>query len=1323
MKRIWFILIVLILQTSTASAQLYRYLNTQSGLSSQRVISIGKDLKGYMWFLSHEGIDRFNGFEFKHYYLSTEGRHIQQLSNLSKIYTDSKGNIWSIGKNGYVFEYSSQSDQFELVFNFTNKEFKQELLPLTIAQLDQNDRIWLGAQSSIYLYDIKTQQLVEIKHHMKGEVTALTQVTDDNFYIATDQEVYYTALKGNELKRLPTPGLPAITHVDMLFYHRQSKTLIINAFKYGIILYKQDTQEFHYTFLLQDIHINKITAKNLTENAVIIATNGEGIFKLNMQDKTLSSFFALNKKDAHAMKGDIISDVFIDDEHRIWMGVYPYGVTFYSGNQPTYQWLSTPPENMRSLHSNHVNQVIEDRDGDFWIATNHSVFLYNRKKDEWKDVLTPTLKKYQIKEHIFVSLCEYEPGEILAGGYMSGLFHISKKDLKVIYFPKIKPSLKKRRPDKYIRSMYSDHDTMLWIGGNFNLKGLNLKTKEIKNYAIKYPITFITSKNEKELWLGTVNGLYKFDKEKEQFGSTEQTRSIGCINTIYQPSDTVTYIGTNGSGIWIYKAATKKFTNQNTLNSILNSNNVYSILPGNCPKELIVHTEKELMVFNKQRNSLVHWTQERDLLPEKFNTAAGLHTQDGQNIFVCSQGIIQLKEPNKKNFEFNSKLILSDFTIENSLLESKEADKVIYNLDDDQQEIYLTHEQNNFSLQISSINYECPSRIQYTWTLEGYDHKWTPPGKIRWINYSHLNPGKYVLRVESVHEDYRYVIDKRSLIIHIDEPFYQSHTAFLLYLVIIIAIAALICRVLSLRQYRKISQEKIHFFIQTAHDIRTPLTLIKAPLSQIASTAQLNEDNEENLQAAIQNTDNLTRLVNQLIEFHKEDLCISKTHVTKCEIRSYVETRLKIFYIYTKKKNIQLSFECDFEQQETWIDVNKMDSILNNIISNAIKYTPHNGHITVTLKKNSNGWKISVTDTGIGISNKDLKKLFKYHFRGENAINQRITGCGIGMMQTYQLVKRHSGHIFVSSKENVGTTINLFFPYKSSRYNYLKQEVEPVPEVDAPIVNQPKITIEKREEQEKDAEKLTLLIVEDNLNLLKFLRQSLQHTYQIKEAHDGKQALDLINRSQPDMILSDVLMPILRGDELCQILKDNVTTSHIPIVLLTALDDKESQLKGLSCKADHYLVKPFDIDILKATLESIWNNRMLLRERFSRLDYHTDDLKDYVPGLDLDQDFLVQITQIIKDHLDDEFNVDHLCYELKMSRSTVFTKIKALTNQSPSEFIRVVRVNEGARLLKTHQYTVNQVADMVGYGSPRYFTEIFKKYFGVTPSIYMKEEE
>ena len=1305
----------------SAPAQLYRYLDTEDGLKSRRVIAIEKDKKGYMWFLTQEGVDRYNGKQYTHYQLAEGTDIIQQFPNLSYLHTDPKGGIWITGKNGYVFKYNPNLDKYDLKLNFADSLQTTRRLPLTHISLDRNNRIWLCTRNAQYIYHTESGKIIPLDSPIREEITSIAQEEDNRFFIATNRHVYSAQLQGHQLKVDTEPLLKDFHTIQKVHYHPQTQSLLIGTLTDGFYHYNLHTHERENIGNLKDVTINQVIPAHQSDTEVLIATDGNGLYKLDMATRELQPYLSGNRQAPDGMNGEIIKDIHLDEEGRIWMAVFPVSVTVYSEKYPKYEWIRSQPKPKDSLIDNQVTYLMEDSDGDIWAATGNGVSMFNIRTREWKSVLSNRHQAEQEKNHVFISLCESTPGTILVGGYMSGMYRIDKKDMVPHYFTPQSEGYSHIRPDKYIRSIYRDEEGNVWAGGYYNLKRIVPSTGEIQHFSIDYPITFITTKNPHELWIGTINGIYKFNKKQQKIQQVNLSANPGSINSIYQADETTAYIGTHGNGLWVYNTHSGKLTNYKTYNSALISNNIFCILPSKKKDELVITTENELVCFNTREKRFWNWTKEQGLPTDKFNTSSGIQTRKGDIMLGSDDGLLILNDTIGLPQDFRSKLVFSNFNIQYQLMKPGMEGSPLSAPIDETSSVSLPHNQNIFSLEVSSINYDCPSRILYSWKMEGFYDEWTKPSTSNLIRYTGLNPGEYTLKVRAVLLDDGQTLEERELHITITPPFSQTIWAMLLYLLVLSAIIFSVMRYFWLRKDSMVAKEKIQFFINTAHDIRTPLTLIKGPLNEIGRAEQLTEQGKHNLQTAIQSTNRLAELATKLIDFQKEEMYSSVIHVEQAELNQYLQDFLKQFQPYADQKRLQLTFVGTPEPLNAWIDRNKIDSIVHNLIGNALKYTPQGGKVSVKLENTSTEWTLRISDTGIGIPAADQKKMFKQLFRGENAINQRITGAGIGMMLVYRLVKQHRGKITVSSKENEGTAFCLAFP--TDHKKYIRQAASPMPSVIGALAmeNTDKPQPATGTEASNGPR---ILIVEDNPELRNFLLQSLQRSYRVTLAENGKEALDFIDQQQPDLIVSDIMMPVMRGDELCQRLKNNMATSHIPVILLTALGDRESILRGLEIKADSYVVKPFDMDILKANIASVLANKEFIRRRFAQLNYRTEDFPQEIrqaPGLSLDQEFLTKATGLVKKNLGKEFNVDDLCMEMGMSRSNLYNKVKALTDRSPSDFVRQIRMKEAAALLKSKRYTVAEVSDMMGYSDPKYFTDIFKKYYGMTPSTYMKQ--
>lgn len=1307
-------------------AQIFEYIDMDNGLSSRRVLSIQQDKQNYIWILTHKGLDRYNGKQFKHYQLHRCNNPLSFYPNLNFLYTDKDSTIWEVGKDGFVFRYDEQRDSFQLAFDLRATFPALKKAPISSVYMDSEANIWFCTNQSQYIYNYHQSKNYQLSPVISDKIICITQAEKNKYYLASEHLLYEVQLKGEQLTEIKKIQLPNVHLIDHIYYHSPTKQLIINTLLDKLFIYNIEEKQLESMGnSMKDIGVNKIIPSKKEKDVLLIATDGDGVYKLDLKQLTLNHFLKEDTRKPNKMNGSIIKDIYMDSANRIWNVIYPTGITIYTEKYPAYEWFMHSANYTNSLANNCINGVMEDSEGDSWYATSNGICYFDVSENKWINFSPSHSPNGERSEnHIFTSLCESSPGIILAGGYMSGIYKIDKRTKEVTFFQQ-QNIRQGEGPDKYIRSIYRDNERHIWIGGFYRLKSYSLTTKEVCEYNIGYPITCITQKDEHSLWIGTINGVFVFDKLKKQAIPLDTEFDIQCINMIYNdPSGNYTYFGTYGDGLFIFEKKTGKVTRYYDENCGLISNNIYSIVPdrnGN----LYLGTENGLSFFDIKANKFINWTKEQGLLAASFNPNAAIHSRDGYMIFGSNEGVIVLPDSIQLPETFSSHMIFSDLSIMYRTVHPGEKNSPLTQALDKTSCIELDYDQNTFSMNVSSINFDNPSNIMYSWKLEGFYDRWSPPSSDNLIRYTNLSPGNYTLRVRAILMDNHQILEEREIQILIGRPIWMTFWAFLLYALIIIGISYAIIRYQMIRRDKQISQAKINFFMQTAHDIRTPLTLIKAPLGEILKNEQLTEQGTTNLNLAIQSTDNLSELANNLMDFQKEELYSSKISVVRYELNQYIQNYMQQFKAYAEQKGIDFQYKSSFTSLEVWIDQNKIDSILQNLLSNALKYTPKGGSVTIETDHNKNRWILTIKDTGIGIPKEDQKKLFKFLFRGKNATNQLITGSGVGMLLTYRLIKNHEGKISFSSTENVGTTFQLSFPIQSEHYQYRNEGVDqnlrtvllqdgivaPMPEAE-----QTQITAHPDSPR--------IMIVEDNASLRLFLMKSLSDIYQVDGAENGQEAIDKIKVQQPDLIISDVMMSVMDGETMCRTLKSDIETSHIPIILLTALGDKEDILRGLETKADMYITKPFDLMVLRANISNILENREIIRKKLQQASVNIESKTEDIPmPTNLDNEFMQKVTVLVKENLGKDLTVDTLCAGMNMSRTSFYNKIKALTGMAPNDFIRNIRMQEAAALLKSQRYTVAEVADMMGFADPKYFTDTFKKFYGVPPSIYKKNEE
>lgn len=1192
---------------------------------------------------------------------------------------------------------------------------------ISCGYLDRNNNIWLCRKDTVLLYNIKDARIFQFPNVLHSSITAIEQVDEHHFFIATETGVRYVKQENNVLEIIPVETLDYFhAQVSELYFHQQLKRLFIGSFERGVFVYDTNTQEIIRPDAdLSDVNIARISPLNETE--LLIATEGMGVYKVDVNTCKLEHYIVANYQSYNEMNGNNINDVFVDEEKRIWLANYPTGITIMDNRYENYHWMKHSMGNHQSLINDQVHAVIEDEDGDLWFGTSNGISLYQSKTGKWHSFLSSFDQQIKDKNHIFITLCEVSPGIIWAGGFTSGIYKINKNTLSVEYFSPYLLSHVNMRPDKYIRDIVKDSRGYIWSGGYYNLKCFNLATNSVRLYPGLNSITSIVEKDKDNMWIGTVGGLYLLNRNTGEYQFIEMEIGAAYINTLYQADDGLLYIGTNGVGVFVYNHQNKTFEHYFSDNSALVSNRIFTILP-EVNGRIMMSTENGITCFHTKEKIFNNWTRGEGLLPAYFNASAGAVRKNKGFVFGSADGAIEFPENVKfPKYEF-SRLIFSNFYLSYQPVYPGVEDSPLQKSIDETDVLELKYDENTFSFEVSTINYDSPGNALYSWKLEGFYEKWTQPGDNNLIRFTNLPSGKYTLHVRAVsREEHDIVFQERSMKIIITQPFWSSWWAISCYILFVIGGFYFILRVINLRKQKNVSDEKTQFFINTAHDIRTPLTLIKAPLKELLEEENLTDNGITRTNIALRNVEVLLRLVSNLINFERTDVYSSKMSVSEYELNTYMNEIYDTFSSYAAIKRIEYTYESNFSYMNVSFDKEKMDSILKNIISNSLKYTPESGKVSISVCDTNDSWKVIIKDTGIGIPASEQSKLFKLHFRASNAINSKVTGSGIGLMLVGKLVSLHGGKISVESVEHQGTTIKIVFPKSNKNFQNTGEETHSKFEALALVLPAPNVPANTTVTVNNPNSR-RILVVEDNDELRSYLVSSLSSIYNVQACANGKEALIIIKEFWPELVLSDIMMPEMGGDELCVANKSDIETSHIPVLLLTALGDENNILDGLSIGADEYLIKPFSVKILRANIANLLANRELLRMRYANLDIE----KTMVPSANgtnsLDWKFISNAKKIVDENINNpEFSVDVLCESSGMSRTSFYCKLKALTGQSPTEFIRVMRLKRATELLKEGRYAINEISDMVGFSETKYFREVFKKYYKMSPSRYAKE--
>ena len=952
--------------------------------------------------------------------------------------------------------------------------------------------------------------------------------------------------------------------------------------------------------------------------------------------------------------------------------------------------------------------------------------------------------------------------------------------------------------DNNVYCVYEDHHGRIWAatfagGINYISQGEHGETvfinhrNNLKGYPIDvcYKARFITSDNNGRLWVGTTTGAVAFDEnfkkpEDIQFHHFSRvpndTKSLSNndVHWIIATRQKELYLGTFGRGlnklISISEDGHGEFKSYSVLDGL--SSDVLLSIREDHKQNLWISTENGICKFIPSDERFENYDERSISFRVRFSEAASTLTSGGDMLFGTSNGLFMFSPDSIRKSSYVPPVVFSKLMVANE--DVIPGEKSILKVDlDDTQELVLSHDENIFSVQYAALDYTNPQNIQYAYILDGFEKQWTFADRQRSVTYTNLPKGDYIFRVRSTNSDGVWVDNERILNITILPSFWETPLAYVLYvcfvLLIIFVAVYILFTIYRLKHEVSVEQQisdiKLRFFTNISHELRTPLTLIAGPVEQVLKNDKLPADAREQLVVVERNTNRMLRLVNQILDFRKIQNKKMKMQVQQLNVVAFVRKIMDNFESVAEEHNIDFLFQTEKEALNLWVDADKFEKIVFNLLSNAFKYTPNGKMITVFIREDEGTVSVGVQDQGIGIAENKRKSLF---VRFENLVDKNIfnqASSGIGLSLVKELVEMHKATISVDSRLGEGSCFRVDFLKGKEHYNssvefILEDSAAPLSmerivdiansslQTEAAIVDAPGLEVSAaKEEAEEGSSKELMLLVEDNQELRSFLRSIFASTYRVVEASDGMEGWSKALKYLPDIIISDVMMPEKDGIEMTRELRADMTTSHIPIILLTAKTTIESKLEGLEYGADDYITKPFSATYLQARVENLLMQRKKLQNFYrDSLTYVTVSETPLAQGEALvghestepdsvaaeepvmpemspnDRKFMDKLVDLMEQNMDNgELVVDDLVRELAVSRSVFFKKLKTLTGLAPIEFIKEIRIKRAAQLIETGEFNMTQISYMVGINDPRYFSKCFKAQVGMTPTEYREK--
>ncbi len=1314
----------------------FRTISVDKGLSQSSVFAIQQDTLGFIWIGTQDGLNRYDSKGFKVYRPIKNTKNSLQSYFIRSLFTDHKGRLW-VGGNQGLSVYNYDTD------NFTNYQFPKSLGEWYISSIteDSEHRIWAASiTGEIFVLSPKDEKFTNIKFKASShEIKEIAYISfwQQQLLIGTDVGLFQLNLKTHQLKKLNL-GINK-PYINSVFI--DNKNLWIATEGYGVILYngqKRQTSTLTHSSSSNSIADNNIRCVGKDTEGNIWFGTFRGLSIYNQAANSFTNYYHQISQ-PYTIAQNSVRCFLKDKQNGIWLGTYYGGINYYHKNDIKFNILSQNSAKP-SLNDEVIGVIKQDSKGNFWIGTNDKGINYwNKNAGTISYYSNSENNPNSISSNNIKAIAFDDNGNVLIGTHNGGMNLLNPKSGTAQRFRHDEKNPNSIAGD-LVYALLKDSKGRIWVGTRTGLDQFHPETKTFTHIHLDKAgkrltsdaVTFLFEDSKNRIWIGTTNGVTLFYPDTLLFGNVGHGKlSEDIINCITEDQKHRIWIGTR-EGLRLYDENQESFISFKARKDFFEET-IYGIVPDD-DGNLWISTNHGLIKFNPDSRTVQNFDESDGLQNKQFNEYSFCKAQDGMLLFGGIKGISYFYPAMIKQKPLPLKLSFTTLEVLNKTVAVNDETNILEQHIDQVKELEIGSEYKQFSIFFNTFNYISSNRTYYYYKLDGIDKDWQRTDQLK-VSYSNLPAGKYNFQIKAVGPNGE-MSSVRSLTIVILAPWYKT-LWFSLLLLTIIGIAVYIGfkiikeriqaeQQLKLERIDKervsyINQVKMDFFTNVSHELRTPLTLILAPLEELLKTPFADKISKKKHELMFINAKRLYNLVDQLFEFRKTEMGTRQLKVGKGDIVRFTREIYESFKPLSEKNDIHFTFHTNEEQLLFYFDKDAMEKILFNLLSNAFKYTKTGQSITLELVKKNETVEIKVADTGVGISEDDLSKVFDRFYQVNN--REMNLGSGVGLAFTKRLVELHHGEISAESTKEVGSVFKVTIPVSDQVYKNDQHIEDSLYELDIVTDNEldnENILEEENELAERD-QPIKLLLVDDNKEIIDYLQDYFGKIYDVTVAYNGQMALELLEIHQFDIIISDVMMPELDGLHFCKRVKQNINTSHIPLVLLTARTETSQQLKGIEMGADDYITKPFSTPILAAKITNLLRSRKRLKEYYA---VGKEMVPENIAFNTLDEDFLKQAIQIVEDHLaDSEFSVDHFSRQIGMSRSNLYLKLKAITGESAMDFIKRIRFKKAVELMQSKRYTIAQITYMCGFNSPSYFSTAFKQHYGCMPSEYLAKLE
>jgi signal transduction histidine kinase/ligand-binding sensor domain-containing protein/DNA-binding response OmpR family regulator len=1350
---------------------LFSHLDFTNGLSNNHVTCMYKDGKGFMWFGTLSGLNRYDGYQFRLFKHDARDQHSITDNYIEQIFEGPEGKMWVDARAGRFNIYDFALDQFDGDYlGYLRKRGLPESWLINI--VNGKSGFWfVYRDQGLYHYlpdgkvialrpggagpmELSTALIAGAREDSNGD---LWVVHENGLLEKVDSRENKVVYRTEVLKK---DFGNDHTHAGIYIDGQDDLWIYSNGVFKGTYYYHPATRELrHFALDAGERRLNNNVIYSALQDGkglIWLATDHGGVNIIDKRDFSVK-YVAHIEDDGKSLSENSTTSLFKDNLGTMWVGTFKSGISYYHQSRFQFPQYRHEPHRRGSLSFDDVNNFVEDAAGNIWIASNGGGLIYfNRKTNTFSQYLHDERNKNSLSNNIVVSLLLDKDNKLWIGTYFGGLDCFDGK--RFVHYRHDDKDTNSLAEDR-IMYIYEDSDRQLWIGTL--AEGMDrLDRRDNKFYHYKYSqpgsirngyVSSITEDAHKNLWVATGYGIDVLEKNTGRFHhySMDSNRlSSDNVILLFRDSRQNMWAATR-EGLNVFDPDKKTFQ----------SFSVEDGLPDNTVRSIQEDSRHDLWISTPNGLSRIQLSRGKDspafhircrnfheqdgLQGREFNERAGLATKDGLLIFGGPNGfnifnpgdIIPTGKTPPIAFTglevFNKPVHVGDTTGGHAILKKAITET---------NTITLHYKDKVFSIEFASLGFIYNARNKYTYTLEGFSRNWlTTDGKIRKATYTNLDAGEYLFRVKASDEDGEWYDQEATLKIIVLPPFWKTPLAYFVYFLLFAGSLILARRMILQRAKMRFALEherretrrmhemdlmKIRFFTNMSHELRTPLSLILAPVDKLLDQP-VQSDPRRQYEMIRRNARRLLHLVNQLLDFRKMEVNELKLHIRPGDVVRFTRDIYSSFIDLAEKKNISFSYQEDCVSLLTQFDHDKLERILFNLLSNAFKFTPENGNVSVSLHtvRGEEGVLLSIRikDTGIGIAPDKQEKIFDRFFQSdvpETILNQ---GSGIGLSITQEFVRMHHGHLSVESELNKGSCFTVSLPFKEIIAPGAGLLSGPAT-ADATVETRGVTAVLKgiAEEAQESTNKRTILIIEDNEDFRFYLKDNLRAFYRIIEASDGKEGWRKVLAAHPHLVVSDVSMPVMDGIQLCEKIRSDERTRQIPVILLTAMTGEGSELRGLQTGATDYITKPFNFEVLLSKIRNALEYNEIIKKTYQR---QVQAQPVPVEIASADDAFMQDVLEQIEKNMGNpDFSVGELSMQFHASRSTFYKRLLLLTGKTPVELIRHIRLKRAAELLEKSQLTVAEIAYTVGFNNPKYFTQYFKMEFNRSPSAYRSEK-